>query len=115
MKEMICIVCPRGCRIKIDENGNVTNNFCKRGETYARQELIKPLRMITSTVVLESKSELSRLPVMTSGEVPKSMIFEIMKELYKVRVKAPVKVGDIVVKNILNLGVDIVSTREVKE
>lgn len=115
MKEMICIVCPRGCRMKVDDNGNVEGNFCKRGEVYARQEAIRPLRMITSTVSLISKSDLSRLPVMASGEVPKEMIFEIMKELYKVEVKAPVNVGDIIVKNILGLGVDIISTREVKE
>ena len=48
MKEMICIVCPRGCRMKVDNNGNVEGNFCKRGEVYARQEAIRPLRMITS-------------------------------------------------------------------
>ncbi len=115
MKELICIVCPRGCHLKIDEEGQVEGNFCKRGETYAKQEAVCPLRMVTSTVALLSKSGLARLPVITSGEVPKDKIFEIMKKLYNVEVKAPIKVGDVIIKNILNLGVDIISTREVKE
>lgn len=115
MKELICIVCPRGCRLKVDKEGNVEGNFCKRGEAYAKQEAVCPLRMVTSTVALISKSGLSRLPVISSREVPKERIFDIMKEIYSIEVKAPINVGDIIVKNILNLGVDIISTREVEE
>ncbi len=115
MKDFICIVCPRGCHLKVDNEGKVEGNFCKRGEAYAKQEAICPLRIVTSTVSLVSKSELSRLPVISSQEVPKDKIFDIMKELYKIEVNAPIKVGDIIIKNILDLGVDIISTREVQE
>ena len=111
MKEMICIVCPRGCRLTYDGN-EVKGNFCKRGEVYAKQEAVQPLRMVTSTVSIKSK-EISRLPVITSGEIPKDKIFDIMKELYNIEVVAPIKVGEIIVENILNLGVNIISTREV--
>ena len=114
MKELTCIVCPRGCHLVIDDNLNVSGNFCKRGENYAKNEITRPMRNISSTVIIKSNI-INRLPVKTSDNIPKDKIFEVMKEINKVIVSAPINVGDIVIKNVLNLGVDIVATRTVLE
>lgn len=113
MKEMICIVCPRGCRITVTDQQQITGNFCKRGENYALQELTCPKRMVTSTVALESESGLRRLPVITSHEVPKDRIMDVMTEIDKVIVKAPIKIHDVIIHNVLGLSIDIIATREV--
>lgn len=112
MKEFICIVCPRGCHLKVDDEMNVTGNTCPRGKVYALNEITNPTRMITSTVAIES-SELKRLPVMTSNPIPKGKIFDVMEEINKVRIKAPVKIGDVIIKNVLGLESDIIATRNI--
>lgn len=114
MRELICIVCPKGCRLSVDDNFNVTGNGCNRGIKYAIDELTNPTRMITSTVKVEG-GKLSRLPIVTSAPVPKNLVFDVMKELNKVCVIAPVKVKDVILKNVLNLGVDIIATRDIDE
>ena len=112
MKEFICIVCPRGCHLKVDDDMNVTGNTCPRGKVYALNEITNPTRMITSTVAIESE-ELKRLPVMTSMPIPKGKIFEVMEEINKVRIKAPIKIGDVIIKNVLGLDSDIIATRNI--
>ncbi len=114
MPDLICIVCPRGCRIHVDENLNVTGSFCKRGETYGRNEVTHPMRMITSTVKIQSEI-LVRLPVMTDRPIPKNQIFSVMEAINQAEVKAPIKIRDVVIKNVLGLGVDIVATRNVEK
>ena len=112
MKEFICIVCPRGCHLKVDDEMNVTGNTCPRGKVYAINEMTNPTRMITSTVAIESE-ELHRVPVMTSKPIPKGKIFDVMNEINKVRVKAPIKIGDVIIKNVLGLDSDIIATRDI--
>ena len=112
MKEFICIVCPRGCHLKVDDDMNVTGNTCPRGKIYALNEITNPTRMITSTVAIDSE-ELNRVPVMTSSPIPKGKIFDVMGEINKVRVKAPIKIGDIIIKNVLGLDSDIIATRNI--
>jgi len=114
--EMVCIVCPRGCRIKATEASdgtlNVVGNSCPRGLEYARGEFSTPRRMITSTVAV-SGSSVCRLPIITSVPVPKARIFDVMGELAKVRIAAPVALNQVVVSDILGLGVDILAAREI--
>jgi CxxC motif-containing protein len=114
MKEFICIECPKGCRLTIDENLNVTGNTCIRGKKYAINEVTAPKRIITSTVVVNSKI-VSRLPVMTENDVPKELMFEIVKELNNVRVEVPVKCRDVIIENVCNTGVNIIATRTLDE
>lgn len=111
-KELVCIVCPRGCHLTIDENNNVTGNSCQRGVTYAINEITNPLRMLTSTVFIKSEL-IKRLPVITSKEISKNLIFDVMKEINKVRVEAPIKMHQVIIKNVLGTGADIIATREV--
>ena len=113
-KNLICIVCPRGCHLTIDENMNVSGNFCKRGEVYAKNEVTHPTRMITSTVKVYG-GELERLPVATSAPIPKEDIFKVMVEINKASINAPVNIKDVVIKNVLGLDVDIVATRNIKK
>jgi CxxC motif-containing protein len=114
MKEFICIVCPRGCRLSVDEQLNVTGNKCNRGVSYVLNELKDPKRMLTSTVKINSKL-VHRLPVITSSEISKDKIFAVMEEINKVEVTAPIKIKDVIIKNVLNLGVDVIATRSILE
>lgn len=111
-KKMICIVCPIGCNLSIDLNSlEVTGNKCPRGEVYAKEELINPKRVITSTVKIEGGIH-RRVPVKTEDSIPKSLNFKCMEEIAKVQLKSPVKVGDIVIENLLGTGVNVVVTRD---
>lgn len=112
MKELICIVCPKGCHLKVDdENGyTVTGNACPRGAIYGKKELQNPTRTITSTVRIEGAS-IPRVPVKTDGEIPKKDIFAAMKLLNEVTLQAPVRVGDIVVPNIFGSTINFVAAR----
>ena len=112
MKELTCIVCPRGCRLKVDDDLNVTGNFCPRGAQYAKDELTDPKRMITSFVRVKNRKD-TVVSVKTSTASPKGMIFEVMEEINKVGVDAPTHIGDIAIKNVLGTGADIVITKNI--
>lgn len=113
-KELICISCPLGCHLTVDsENKLVTGNTCKRGEVYGLNEVFNPVRVITSTVKIEGAS-IPVLPVKTNGAIPKNMNFEAMKIINKVICTAPIKARDIVIKDILGTGIDVVATRSLQ-
>ena len=78
MKELICIVCPKGCHLKVDEENGyaVTGNSCPRGAEYGKKELVNPTRVITSTVRVEGGT-LRRVSVKTSSDIPKKDIMTI--------------------------------------
>ncbi len=114
IKELICISCPMGCHLQVDiENQTVTGNTCKRGAVYGINEVTNPVRVVTSTVKIKN-GELPVIPVKTKSAVPKDLNFKVMEVLRDVEVEAPVKVGDVIVENILGTGVDIVATRSIK-
>ena len=112
MKELTCIICPRGCHLVVDDDLNVTGNNCPRGPIYAKNELTHPTRTLTSTVQIISSEEVS-LPVKSDKPLPKEKIFDAMEVINKTCVKAPIKIGDIVVKNIFGLDVNIVATKDI--
>ena len=113
MKELTCIVCPRGCRLTIDDDLNVTGNSCPRGAIYAKDELTNPKRMITSFMRVKNR-ENCVVSVKTSTSIPKGMIFQVMEEINKVGVDAPTKIGDVAIKDVLGTGADIIITKNVK-
>lgn len=104
--ELICIKCPRGCLLTVDGD-NVTGNMCPRGLDYAKEEQTNPMRIVTTLIKVDNMV----IPVKTSKEVPKAKINEVVKEIAGIKIK-DTKIGDVVLKNILNLGVDIVVTGE---
>lgn len=115
IKELICISCPLGCNLKVTldgENIQVEGNTCKNGEKYGIEEVTNPKRVIPSTVVLKN-GKLPRLPVKTADAVPKKLIFDIMKEINNVVAEAPIKMGDIIIENVLDTGVDVVASRSI--
>lgn len=114
IKKMTCISCPLGCQLEVEVNETikVTGNKCKRGEEYAKNEVTNPKRVITSTVRVEG-GDRPLVSVKTDKEVPKDKIFEIMKEINKVKVLAPVNIGDIIIENVLGTGANIVATAKV--
>jgi len=114
MKELICILCPRGCRLKVDDNLNVTGNFCPRGIIYAKTEITNPTRSLTSTVKIKAK-DAARLSVKTSQPVPKGKMFDCIRELDKVIVEAPIHIGDVVLHNVCDTGADFIATKDIEE
>ncbi len=116
-KHFTCIVCPVGCEIDVNvENEkiiSVSGNKCPRGREFVLQEIKNPLRVLTTTVRIED-GKYAMLPVRTSKPVPKSKIFGIMKEISAIKVKAPAKIYDVIVRNICGTGADIVATRSMR-
>ncbi len=110
-KELICTVCPQGCRIKAQvDDGVVTDisgNWCKRGEDYARAELSDPRRTLTTTMRVKGGGLVS---VKSKQTLPKDKLMDCMAVVNAVRAAAPVEIGDVLIKDILGLGVDIVAT-----
>jgi CxxC motif-containing protein len=93
---------------------SVTGNTCKRGETYGINEIKNPVRVVTTTVKIDGGTH-AVLPVKTKNPIPKDLNFKCIEILNNITLKAPVKMGDIVVKNILDTGVDIVTSREMEK
>ena len=115
MKELICIVCPQGCHLKVEEeNGlTVTGHSCPRGAEYGKMELTHPTRVVTSTVKCEG-GLYPRCPVKTDRPVPKELMFRVMEALEGVTLAAPVAVGQVVVENVCGAGANIVATRNIQ-
>lgn len=112
-RDLTCVACPLGCSITVEYEGtevlSVTGNTCKRGDAYARTEIINPTRSIASTVKVNGGVH-PVVPVKTSAPIPKTMIFDCMKEINKVCVNAPVTIGQVIIADVLGTGADIVAT-----
>lgn len=112
LKEFTCIECPRGCRLEVsidDGVAAVSGNACPKGAVYGVQEAVSPMRSLTTTVTIEGSAR-RRLPVRSSGELPLSRLLDAMAALDPVIVRPPVIRGDIVLGDILGLGVDMIAT-----
>lgn len=116
MKELVCIGCPRGCQLQIEPNRPggwvVTGNHCKRGEVFAISEMTEPKRTICS-VVKTVFPEAPVLPVRVSADIPKERIFDVMTQLRAVTVTERIGRGDVVIPDVLGLGVDIIATSNI--
>lgn len=115
--EMVCIVCPNGCRLTVDKQGGevtVAGARCKRGESFAQTELTCPTRTVTSSV----KTTVEGYPVLsvkTDGEIPKDKIFPLMKLLADYTLNKPVPLGTVLIKNVFGTQVNIITTTEMGE
>lgn len=104
--KLICIKCPRGCELSINDN-NITGNACPRGIDYAKEELTNPKRIVTYLV----KTNQGIVPVKTDTEVPKDMINSVLQEISRLNLNTT-KIGQVVINNILNTGANVVVTGE---
>ena len=116
-RELTCIGCPLGCALTVEMNGcevvSVTGNTCKRGDDYARKEVTNPTRIVTSSVKVED-GVLAAVSVKTKEDIPKGKIFDCVKALKDVCVKAPVAIGDVVLADVAGTGVDVIATKNVE-
>ena len=112
MTDIICITCPKGCRLSVDEANDyaVTGNACPRGAVYGRNELLHPVRVVTSAVRVEGAA-IPRLPVKTARPLPKEKMMDCMALLDTITAQAPVQVGAVLAANILGTDVNIVATK----
>lgn len=112
MKEMVCIICPRGCHLKVNEETlEVSGNFCEKGAEYGRTEITSPVRTVTGSVAVTGGIH-SRLPVRTDKAVPKDKMFEIMSVLHKFTAESPVKRGEVLIENVCGTDANIIASRD---
>lgn len=113
MKEITCIICPQGCRLRVDEDRDfeVTGNRCIRGVSYGKSEAQNPVRILTSTVKIKNGTH-PRLPVKSDRPLPKEDLMKAMAALDGVELEAPVSRGDVILEGILGTSVNIVATRD---
>ena len=111
---MICIGCPMGCPVTVQMNGtqviSVSGNTCPRGDAYARKEVTNPTRIVTSTVKVEGGS-VGMVSVKTKEDIPKDKIFDCVRALKDITVKAPIRIGDVILADAAGTGVDVVATK----
>ena len=116
-KEIICIVCPIGCKILVridkDQFELLDGNKCKKGIEYARNEALDPRRMLTSSVLVKG-GEWPLVSVKSSKPVPKAKVEYILNEIKKTTINAPVKSGQLIIKNVADSKIDILATKSIK-
>ena len=115
-RTLTCIICPNGCTLDIDTDGDmkVDGNLCKRGEEYAREEITAPRRTISSSVRLIN-GDMEIVSVRLDRPIPKSMIFPVMDEIRKASAEAPVHIGDVIIHDVLSTGADVIATRNAEK
>jgi len=124
MKNLTCIVCPIGCALEVNEDTSspvclsVTGNKCSRGADYALEEIRAPKRVVTATVLIKKQalamtSSINRIPVKTSSPCPREKIPELLKDIYKIDITPPVKVGDVLIADWQGEKINIVATRTI--
>lgn len=116
-KELTCIGCPLGCQITVSFNDDgtvkdVVGNTCKRGDDYARKEVTNPTRIVTSIMRVENGDRVM-VSCKTASDIPKTKIFDVMKDINSVKAVAPIAIGDILIENVADTGVNVVATKQV--
>jgi CxxC motif-containing protein len=119
-KKMRCIVCPEGCPMHAEYEAaskkiiSLEGYKCKRGIKFAEDEITNPLRLLTTTISIDSKIA-QRLPVRSNISAPKDKIAAMIEAVKQIRAKAPVKMGEIIASDMLGTGVDILSSTTVEK
>lgn len=117
-KEIICVVCPKGCRMKVTgENGqikNIENHSCSRGVEYAKSEFKSPCRILTSSIQVEGAEDKRMLPIRSSAPIPKDQLLSCMEQIKKTKAQASVEMHQPIIKNILGTGIDMIACRTMR-
>jgi CxxC motif-containing protein len=113
-KHFVCVVCPIGCEIDVVHDGSkiisMEGNRCEKSEEFVSQELIEPMRILTTTVRIQG-SRWPVIPVRTDRAVPKRLFPRIMQRLRRTELQAPVNMLDVVAGDVLRTGANIIATR----
>ena len=117
-EKFVCVGCPIGCPLELEHEGNqiieVAGNDCKRGAKYAKQEFWYPRRSLATTVAI-SGAVWGRLPVKTTGQVPKQQVMEAARVIHEIRCRAPVEAGQVLLEGLLGeAGLDVIATRSME-
>lgn len=116
--DIICVGCPKGCRIKITSQDNniesITGYDCPQGKKYAIEEFKNPTRILPTTVKVKG-GELPLVSVKTEFPISRDLLLPAMKEIAAIEVKAPVEIGDVIIKDLLNTGINIIATNNVNK
>ena len=119
-KNMTCIICPMGCNLDITFDDatstvlKVTDNGCPRGPKYAAKELTNPTRTLTSTIKVTAGT-LPVVPVKSAAELPRDSLLQFMEVIRRATAPAPIRIGDVLIPDILGSGVDIIATADVEK
>lgn len=115
IKELTCIGCPMGCTLHVELEKDkvllVSGNSCPKGDLYARKEVVHPMRIVTTVLPVDGSRLEKMISVKTSREIPKEKVLACVRSLKGIRVQAPIRIGDVIVRNILDTGADIVATK----
>ena len=112
-RDLVCIICPRGCNLKVELEGkeikDVTGNGCPRGLQYAENECLNPQRTVTSTIRCTDGRPVS---VKTDRAIPKDKVFECMKMINSAIAPLPIHIGDVMIKDVF--GSNVVATENIE-
>jgi CxxC motif-containing protein len=120
-RSMICVICPNGCLLEVDYEEEkegiqikaITGELCKKGPKWAQKELVLPMRTVTSSVLVEG-GELPLVSVRTNTPIPLDRVLDLMEEIRKLKVKAPVKIGQVILEDPKGIKTQLIATREVR-
>lgn len=118
-EKITCIICPNSCRLEATMNSDgsitITGHTCPRGEEYGKNEFIAPVRSLITTMRINN-GVLPVIPVRSNKPLPKEKIFEAMNVVNQTSVDAPVKMGQVIIQNILGLqGIDVIASRDMEK
>jgi len=113
-RHFVCVICPIGCEIDVVHDGDriisMEGNKCKKSDEFVKQELIEPMRVLTTTVRIQG-ARWPIIPVRTDKPVPKRLFPLIMSLLRRIKLQAPVGMLDLVVKDVAGTGANVIATR----
>ncbi len=117
-REFVCIICPNGCRIKVEYEGtnikNIKGDECPEGKDYVKNEITNPLRVFTGSVLV-ANGDFSLISVKTPVPIPKKYLKKIGEITRRIKVEAPVEIGQVVAFNLLNENIDLIATRKIEK
>ena len=118
IKNLTCIECPKSCALTVDiENCRVVKvegGKCPKGEEYAISEIESPQRILTSVLACRGLA-LRMVPVRTDRPIPKARVLEAASQIRKIKLERPVKLGEVIVRDFLGLGVNLIAARDCYE
>lgn len=115
-REFVCIICPNSCRILVEYEGkeikDIRGDECPKGKDYVKNEIYNPLRVFTGSVLIEN-GNFSLVSVKTSSPITKKYLKKVGEITRQITVKAPIEIGQVVAKNLLDKKINLVATRKV--
>ena len=114
MKELVCICCPSGCRIRVEMEGNrileLEGNRCRKGYEYAAQEAVAPMRVLTGLMRAEGCEK--PFAVRSDRTIPKELMLQCAAEMKHYRPRMPVRIGDVMIRDIFGTGANIIAAQD---